>query len=108
MCPTSSADQIRTVLNSHRSEIVDTLKSLHDARTTLRDTTLKDDATESEIRAAADTLGKAIADAAVKKAEIRKEIAPLLTSEQQQILSKFMADNDAAVDKFLTKAATAQ
>jgi protein CpxP len=100
-------DQIRTVLKSHRSEIVATVKSLHDARTDLRDVVMKDEADESEIRSAADALGNAIAEAAVKKAKLRKEIAPLLTAGQQQLVREFMAENDAAVDKFLANAATA-
>jgi Spy/CpxP family protein refolding chaperone len=99
--------QIHEVLKSHRSEIVATVKLLYDARTDLRDVVMTDEADESEIRSAADALGNAIADAAVKRAKLRKEIAPLLTPEQQELVREFMAENDAAVDKFLANAATA-
>ena len=97
-------EKAREVLKSHRSEIVTTVQSVRDARTNLRDLTLSDDATESEIRAAADALGKTIADAAVKRAELRKAIAPIFTAEQQHLVREFLADNDAAVDKFLAEA----
>jgi Spy/CpxP family protein refolding chaperone len=98
-------EQVHGVLKSHRPEIVATLKSVHDAHTNLRDLTMKDNAAESEIRAAADTLGNAIADAAVMKAELRKEIAPIFTAEQRQLVQAFLAENDATVDKFLANAA---
>ncbi len=96
--------QLREVIKSHRSEIAGTVKSLHDARTNLRDSVMKTDASESEIRSAATTLGNAIANAAVQRAELRKEIAPIFTAEQQQLVRESLAENDAAVDKFLTNA----
>jgi protein CpxP len=97
--------QIREVIKSHRAEIATTLKSVQDARTSLRDLVLSDSASESEIRSAANNLGQAIADAAVKGAELRKELAPILTAEQRELISEALAKNDASIDTFLTNAA---
>jgi Spy/CpxP family protein refolding chaperone len=99
--------QVRTVIKSHRSEILTTVKSVRDARTQLRDIVMKEDVSETDIRSAADNLGKAIADASVQRAKLRQEIVPIFTAEQQKQVRDFLAENDAAVDKFLTQAATA-
>lgn len=100
--------QIREVLVSHRPAIAETVKSVRDKRVALRNAVLSGKADEAEIRAAADDLGKAIADAAVKATKLRGEIAPILTEEQQGLIAKFLRENDAAVDKFLTKAAAGE
>ena len=100
--------QIREVLVSRRPAIAETVKSVRDKRVALRNAVLSGKADEAQIRAAAEELGKAIADAAVKGSKLRNEIAPILTDEQQKLIGKFLAENDAAVDKFLTEAAKAQ
>jgi Spy/CpxP family protein refolding chaperone len=100
--------QIRDVLVSRRPAIAETVKSVRDKRVVLRDAVLSGKADEAQIRAAADELGKAIADAAVKASKLRNEIAPILTEEQRGLIKKFLEENDAAVDKFLTNAANGQ
>jgi len=97
--------QIREVLVTHRSDIASTVKSVRDKRVALRNAVLSGEADEAQIRAAADELGKAIADAAVKGSGLRNEIAPLLTEAQRGLIASFFEENDAAVDKFLTNAA---
>jgi Spy/CpxP family protein refolding chaperone len=96
--------KIRDVLVSHRSQIAQTAKSVHDKRSALRTAVLSGKADETQIRAAADDLGKAIADAAVKASKLRSEVAPILTEDQHNLIGKFLADNDAAIDKFLDNA----
>jgi len=98
-------DQIREVLVSHRPEIAETVKSVREKRIVLREAIRADDAQEATIRTAADDLGRAISDAAVKAAKLRGEIAPLLTADQHELIDKFFAENDTAIDAFLTAAA---
>ena len=38
-------------------------------------------------------------------ARFETEIAPIFTEDQKKLICRFLQDNDAAVDKFLTKAA---
>jgi Spy/CpxP family protein refolding chaperone len=97
--------EIREVLATHRPAIAETVKSVRDKRVALRNAVLSGAADEGQIRADADELGKAIADAAVKASKLRNEIAPILTEEQRRLIASFFEENDAAVDKFLTDAA---
>lgn len=96
--------EIRNLLVSHRSEIATTAKSVRDKRVALRNAVLSGDAEEAQIRVAADELGKAIGDAAVKASGLRNEIAPLLTEDQRLLIREFLAENDAAINKFLDNA----
>jgi Spy/CpxP family protein refolding chaperone len=95
--------QIRDVLQSHRAEIVATVKSVREKRTALRDAVLagKD---EAEVRAAANALGEVIADTAVKATKLRNQVAPILTEEQRKLIGKHIAAQDEAVAKFLEQA----
>ncbi|MFV1967594.1 MAG: Spy/CpxP family protein refolding chaperone [Pirellulaceae bacterium] len=97
--------RICEVLVTHRPAIAETVKSVRGKRVALRNTVLSGEADEAQIRAAADELGKAIADAAVKGSKLRNEIAPILTEEQRGLIASFFEENDAAVGKFLTDAA---
>ena len=96
--------KIRDVLVARRPQIAQTVKAVHDKRVALRNAVLSGKADEAQIRAAADALGKTIGDAAVKASKLRNELAPILTEEQRQLIAKFLAENDAAVNKFLEKA----
>lgn len=97
-------EQIRDVLVSRRPQIVDTVKTVREKRLALRDAVLNPEASEADIRAAADELGDVIADAAVKAAKLRGELAPVLTEEQRQTIVEFIAERDDSVTKFLDKA----
>ena len=96
--------KIRDVLVRHKARIAETVKAVGERHVALRNAVLtgKDEAT---IRAAADELGKAISDAAVKASKLRNEIEPILTEEQKQAIGKFLAENDAAIGKFLDEVA---
>ncbi len=93
--------QIREVIMSHRAEIAATAKTVRDQRVALRDLVRSDEANETQIRAAADALGQAVSDAAVKAVKLRGEIAPLLDHNQRATIDEFLLENDAAIDAFL-------
>ncbi len=94
--------QVRAVIQSRRPQIAEMVKAVRDKRIVLRDTVLGGEADEAQIRAAADDLGQAIGDAAVKAAKLRGELAPILTDKQRELIQEFLKANDAAADKFLT------
>ena len=95
--------QIREVLVSHRTQIAETVKSVHGKRSALRDAVLQGQS-EDQIRAAAGELGSSIAEASVKAAKLRNQIAPILTDPQRKLIAEFIADQDQAVGKFLDHA----
>ena len=76
---------------------------MHSKRTALRDAVLQG-RSEDQIRAAAGELGSAIAEASVKAAKLRNQVAPILTDSQQKLIGQFIADQDQAVAKFLDQA----
>lgn len=97
-------EQVRQVLLSHKAEIAGTARTLHDKRVAVRTAVLSEKADEAQIRAAVDELSKVAADAAVKAAKLRGELAPILTPDQRQLVGKFLAERDATIDKFLVQA----
>jgi Spy/CpxP family protein refolding chaperone len=99
---------IHDILVTHRAQIAGTVKSVRDKRVALRKAVLSGKADEAQIRAAADELGKAISDAAVKASLLRNSIAPILTKDQCRMIGKFLDENDAAIDRFLEDAAHSQ
>jgi Spy/CpxP family protein refolding chaperone len=98
--------QIHAIVQSHRAEIIQVMKPVVEDRRALREAVLDPNSDEKSIRAAADNLGHSIGDAAVLAAQIKQEIAPILTDEQQQKLSDFRVQSDHAVDEFFQNAAS--
>jgi Spy/CpxP family protein refolding chaperone len=96
-------EQIHKIFKEHREEICKEAQGVWTKRNALRDAVLKGAGNESEIRDAANALGKQIGDAAMLAAKIRDEVDPVLTAEQKQAVQKFMTDNDEAVGKFFKK-----
>ncbi|MEM8680084.1 MAG: Spy/CpxP family protein refolding chaperone [Planctomycetota bacterium] len=92
--------EIRAVLLEHREELAATGKSVRSKRNALRDLVLSSDAQEADIRAAAGDLAQVIGDAAVKAAELRREIAPLLTDQQRARLQEFRDERDQSFNQF--------
>jgi len=97
--------EVRQIVASHRQEIVATVQSVRAKRVALRDAVLAQEADEAAIRSAADELGDAIGEAAVKAAKLKAQLAPVLNAEQQTLIMEFIADRDAAVEGFLNRAA---
>jgi len=93
--------QIKQIVLSHRSEIVAVAKPLVESKRALRDATFAANPDEQAIRAAADKLGKAVADAAVLASKIKMEAAKVLTADQMKTLSEFRDSTDKSVDRFM-------
>ncbi len=89
------------ILRQHLQEIVAVAKPLVQAKRALRQAVMADEPDAKKIRAAAEKLGKAIGDAAVLAGQIKAEAAEVLTPKQLELIKKFQADSDQAVDKFL-------
>lgn len=96
-------EAIKTIVQSHRSEIVAVAKPIVEQRRALRDATLAKDSNEEAIRAAANRLGKAIGDAAVLASKVKGEVGTVLTPEQMRKVEEFRLHSDAAVDGFIEK-----
>jgi Spy/CpxP family protein refolding chaperone len=94
-------DQIKTILESHRTEIAGVLEPLVKDRRALRDATLADPADEKAIRTAAANLAGAIGDAAVLASHIKVEARKVITPAQMQTLEQFRKQSDASVDRFI-------
>jgi Spy/CpxP family protein refolding chaperone len=86
-------EQIRAIYESHRTELAAAAASLVEQKRALRD--------EHDIRAAANKMGDAIADAAVIGRTIHRELQTVWTSEQQQLLDQYQGDKRQAVDTWL-------
>jgi Spy/CpxP family protein refolding chaperone len=98
---------LRSTIKAHRAEIAQTIAPVAAKRRALRDAVLSDTTDEAAIRSAADDLGKAIGDAAVKAAKLRKVLVEKVkpTPEQVAKIKAFRADNDQAAVEFLEKMA---
>jgi len=80
-------EQVRDVLKSHKGGILASIQQVRIARAALRQATDADAIDEGSIRARAADLGRAEAEAAVLRAQIRAEILPILNDEQKQKLA---------------------
>ena len=104
----SQKQQIASILQSHKSEILQVVQPISQKRRSLRDAVAAPTVDEKAIRAAADDLGHALGDAAVLAAQIKQQIAPVFTDEQRQKISDFRAASDKAVDDYFAKMSSAQ
>jgi Spy/CpxP family protein refolding chaperone len=101
-----SADQkqqIRSILESHKAEILQVLRPVVQKRQALRNAVIAPNADEAAIRAAADDLGHSIGDAAVLASKLRQQIAPILTDQQRQKIADFRTHSDQSVEEFFNK-----
>ena len=96
--------KIRSTVAAQREEIVSLFKKVAERRQALRDAVLAEMPSEESIRAAADDLGKAIGDAAVKASQIAGDLRKNLTSEQLEKIRKFRDKQRAEFEKLLDKA----
>ena len=96
--------RIRQTVAGHKTEIVGMVKEVSEKRQALRDAVLAETPDEASIRAAADELGKAIGDAAVKASKIAGEVRKDLTPEQMEKIRKFRENQRAEFEKALDKA----
>jgi Spy/CpxP family protein refolding chaperone len=96
-------DQIKEILQSHRTEIAAAIKPVVEKRRALGDTVMADPIDEQAIRTAAGNLSNSIGDAAVLAAKVRTEVSKVLTPEQRATVAAFRKDSEHAVDQFLDK-----
>ena len=95
--------KIKGTVAAEKDSIVELLGRLHTARTELRNTIQKPDATENEIRGAAAKAAAVESDAAVLRAKLHKKIAPILTSEQQEKLNTMQSNVGRFVDHLIDR-----
>jgi len=96
--------KIRSTVAAQKEEIISLFRKVAERRQALRDAVLAEMPSEESIRAAADELGKAIGDAAVKASQIAGDLRKNLTSEQLEKIRKFREKQRAEFDKLLDKA----
>ena len=96
--------QIKTAREKYRPEVMAVAKRLREKNRVLRALTRADTVDEVAIRAAARDVGDTIADGALLRARIRKEIRPILTQEQREKLDKCRADIQKATDQAIEEA----
>ena len=80
----AQAQQVKQILDVHQTEIAAQMQAVESAREALRAATLASPPDETAIRNAATVLGQAAGNAAVLHAQVRAQIVPLLTPDQQQ------------------------
>lgn len=98
-------DKICDVLEKHHQEIATELRDVWLKRHALRDLIVSDNANEEQIRQAASELGQAIGDVAVLGNRLwNKQLEPILTDQQEQLLGKFCNETDKAVQNFFDAA----
>ena len=95
--------KIKDAVASEKEGVVELLGRLHTARTELRNTVQRPDATENEIRGAAAKLAAVEADGVVLRAKLHKKIGPLLTSEQQEKLKAMQSNVGRFVDHLIDR-----
>ena len=93
--------QIRDIVQSHRTEIAAVVKPLVEKRRALRTATNASPVDETAIRAASADLTQSIGDAAVLAAKIKLEVRKVMTPRQEQQIDAFRQQSDAAVDEFV-------
>ena len=94
-------DQIRGIVKSNKTEIAAAIKPIVESRRALRDAVLSESANESDIRAAADKLGKDIGDAAVRLAPVVEKVRSVMSDEQLDKIREFKDANRTGVDQWL-------
>lgn len=90
--------ELRDIFITHRTELSPLVQEVIAKRHALHDQVLAEAPDEAAIRTAADALGDAIADLAVKGSELAAEARFVLTDEQCETLQGFRTDNRKAVD----------
>jgi len=99
----AKVDAIKT---AHKDEMIAVKRELLAKKKALCDVAKAENADPVAIRKAADDLGKVIGKKAVLKSGVWKEVRPILTKEQLDMVQKFYADKHAAAEARLLKCAT--
>ncbi|MAT15120.1 MAG: hypothetical protein CMJ46_07600 [Planctomyces sp.] len=100
--------ELKSIVKNNRPEIKDKVLTLAEARMALVDQVLADNATDDEIKAAADRMGDAIGEAAILARELKGEVKEVLTEEQQTKIRKVIDENRANRREFQDKVKNAE
>jgi Spy/CpxP family protein refolding chaperone len=97
-------EQIKTVLQSHKEEIVTVAREVREQHKQVRRAEKSEPLNEAAIRQAATNMAQSLGDAAVLHAKIRREVMAKLTPEQVKKIETFRRGVDGSVDKALAQA----
>jgi hypothetical protein len=97
-------ESLRAIRAENRGEMLPLVEKVVASRRVLRGAVTAEDASAEQIRAAADALGKAIGDLAVRGSGTVAEAMDVLTPEQQQTLREHRAWREQQVDRLLDEA----
>jgi Spy/CpxP family protein refolding chaperone len=81
-------EQVRSIMQSHRTEFDNIGKALREAHRAFAEATRADALDEATIRARSTAVANAMADEAILRAKVRSEVHALLTAEQHQQLKE--------------------
>ena len=81
-------DQVKAIMESHKSEFEQAGTKLRDAHRALAQATGAETIDEAAIRARSTEVATAMADEAILRAKVRSEVFGILTAEQQQKLKE--------------------
>ena len=79
-------EQVRSIMQSHRTELDNARKGLGDAHRAFAEATRNATTDEAAVRTRATAVANAMAEEAILRAKIRAEVHALLTPEQQEEL----------------------
>jgi protein CpxP len=87
-------DQIRSIVENHRTEMQEVAKRVQTARHALRQAETAEPFNEGGIRTASDALNAVQTDAAVLRARVRSEVLQVLTPEQRAKATQLRAERE--------------
>ena len=89
------------VAKSKKSVVEPAVRAMATKKRALRDAVLAEKPDEAAIRKAAADLGTTLGDLAVIASQAAGEAKLVLSTEQKQLIAKFLVDTDAAADRML-------
>ena len=94
-------EKLAGIMKEHHGEVQPAVKDFILAVRNLRNKMVADQPQETEIRAAASELGKAIGDAAILASKGVGEAKAVMTTDQLALVKNFLSDEDRSLDKML-------
>jgi Spy/CpxP family protein refolding chaperone len=96
--------QIKEILKAHKPAIQPLRKQLIEERRVLRDLIQSESWTDTDIKAQVAKVSSIGAEMALRRAQIYREVRPILTAEQIQKFMELQKARDLRVDDFLSRA----
>jgi len=91
--------EVVTILKGYRSDIAKAIRKVHAARKSVMGAVRADKVDQAAIRRAARGLADALGDAAVLRAEVRRDVRAVLDSQQLAKVDAVIAEIEKSVDK---------